>query len=66
LLNASGSSDPDGDALIYKWYDGGTLIGEGALIDYVAPSAGDRALSVSVTDPAGLTTVSPTQTVNVQ
>ena len=66
LLNASSSSDPDGDALIYKWYDGGVLIGEGPLFDYVAPSAGNRVLGVSVTDPAGLTTTSPTQTVDVQ
>jgi hypothetical protein len=66
LLNASSSSDPDGDTLAYKWYDGGTLIGEGALLDYAAPSAGNRTLRVSVTDPAGLTTLSPTQTINIQ
>jgi hypothetical protein len=66
LLNASASSDPDGDTLTYAWYDGVTLVGSGALLDYVAPSAGNRTLKVSVSDPAGLTTDSPTQTINVQ
>jgi type II secretory pathway pseudopilin PulG len=66
LLNASASSDPDGDTVTYSWYDGGTLVGDGPLLDYAAPSTGNRTLQLSVTDPAGLTTLSPTQTINVQ
>jgi type II secretory pathway pseudopilin PulG len=65
LLNASASADPDGDDLTYIWYDGSTQIGTGVLFDYAAGTTGNHTLSVQVTDPAGLSTTSATQTVNV-
>jgi type II secretory pathway pseudopilin PulG len=65
LLNASTSSDTDGDDLTYTWYDGATQIGTGVLFDYAAGTTGNHDFSVQVTDPAGLTTSSATQTVNV-
>jgi type II secretory pathway component PulJ len=65
LLNASASQDPDQDDLTYTWYDGSTQIGSGVIFDYTSPSTGNRVISVTVADPTGLSTTSPTQTVNV-
>ena len=65
LLNGSASSDADGDALTYTWYDGGTAIGTGAVLDYASPTTGSHSFSVKVTDPAGLNNTSLTQAVNV-
>jgi type II secretory pathway component PulJ len=65
LLNGSASSDPDGDDLTYRWYDGATLIGSGPLFDYPSPTTGSHAFSLTVTDSAGLTNTSAAQTVSV-
>jgi type II secretory pathway component PulJ len=65
LLNASTSSDPDGDDLTYTWYDGSTQVGSGVIFDYGAPTTGSHSLSVTVKDPAGLSNSSPVQTINV-
>jgi type II secretory pathway pseudopilin PulG len=65
LLNGSSSSDPDGDTLTYTWYDSGTVIGSGAVLDYVSPTTGSHSISVKVTDPAGLNATSAAQAVNV-
>ena len=65
LLNGSSSVDPDGDNLTFQWYDGSTPIGSGPLFDYTAPAKGSRTFSLKVTDPAGLTSTSDPQTVNV-
>jgi type II secretory pathway pseudopilin PulG len=65
LLNASASSDPDGDDLTYTWYDGSTQIGTGVIFDYASPTTGSHNLSVTVTDPAGLSNSAPVQAVNV-
>ncbi|HEX6388350.1 MAG TPA: prepilin-type N-terminal cleavage/methylation domain-containing protein [Solirubrobacteraceae bacterium] len=54
LLNGSISTDPEGEPLLYTWYDGGTAIGGGVTLDYVAPAIGTRTLSLKVTDPGGL------------
>jgi type II secretory pathway pseudopilin PulG len=65
LLNASGSSDPDGDELSFTWYDGSTFIGTGPLLDYGSPSTGPRTFSVTVTDAGGLQSIAPPQTIAV-
>jgi hypothetical protein len=65
LLNASASSDPDGDDLTYTWYDGSTQIGTGVLFDYASPTTGTHNFSVTVTDPAGLSNSAPVQAINV-
>jgi type II secretory pathway pseudopilin PulG len=65
LLNASASSDPDGDDLTYTWYDGSTQIGTGVLFDYASPTTGSHNLSVTVTDPAGLSNSAPVQAINI-
>jgi Tfp pilus assembly protein PilW len=66
LLNASESADPDGDLLTYTWYDGTTVIGDGAVLDYTAPATGARSFSVKVADPGGASATSSAQTVEVQ
>ena len=65
LLNASASQDPDEDDLTYTWYDGSTQVGTGVLFDYKVPTTGAHSFSLTVTDPAGLSTTSPVQSVNV-
>lgn len=65
LLNGAGSTDPDGDALNYTWYDGSTFIGTGVLLDYAAPTAGTHTLSMTVTDSAGLSNTAPAQEVRL-
>jgi hypothetical protein len=54
LLNGT-SSDPDGDPLTFSWYEGSTLIGKGATLDDTAPSTAPRSISLTVSDPSGLT-----------
>jgi hypothetical protein len=66
LLNASSSTDADGDQLTYTWYDGSTAVGSGAVLDYTAPATGARSFSVQVADPAGATNTSAAQSVTVQ
>lgn len=66
LLNGSISIDPEGEPLLYEWFDGGTSVGTGVTLDYVAPSAGTRTLGLKVTDPGGLDDDAPTQAVAVQ
>ena len=51
-LDGSASSDPDGDALSYKWFDNGTQIAEGAIIDVTLP-AGPHAVTLKVSDGKG-------------
>jgi len=65
LLNASSSSDPDGDTLSYTWYDGSTVIGTGAVLDYASPTTGSHSFSVKLTDTGGLSTTSSPQSVTV-
>ncbi|HEX6391488.1 MAG TPA: prepilin-type N-terminal cleavage/methylation domain-containing protein [Solirubrobacteraceae bacterium] len=66
LLNGSVSSDPEGEPLSYTWYDGGTAVGSGITLDYVAPAAGTRSLSLTVADPGGLEGNAPAQEVAVR
>jgi type II secretory pathway pseudopilin PulG len=65
LLNGSPSVDPDGDTLTYDWYSGGTRIGGGPLLDWTAPAAGSYSISLTVTDPSGLTQTAGPRTVPV-
>lgn len=65
VLNGSGSSDPEGKSLTYEWYDGSTLVGEGIVLNYAPPSPGQRAVQLTVRDPAGLSHAAPAQTVCV-
>jgi type II secretory pathway pseudopilin PulG len=55
LLNGSGSYDPEGHPLDMTWTVGGTEIGEGVNLDWNAGSAGLRTITLTVSDPSGLT-----------
>lgn len=54
LLNGSGSADPEGGALIFKWFDGSTQIGTGLTCDCIALATGNRTITLEVSDPSGL------------
>jgi type II secretory pathway component PulJ len=54
-LNGTASSDPEGEALTFSWYDGTTLLDEsGPVVDYTATAAGSHTFSLTVTDVGGL------------
>lgn len=62
VLNGSASWDPEGDALRYTWFDGGTQVGTGITFTYTGlPANSQRQLHLEVADPAGLTGVSLTK-----
>jgi len=79
ILNGSDSSDPEGKALEYYWYDqlqSGNLcdplpaevpqtgcVGTGIVFNYAPPAPGTRHLSLVVRDPAGLTDSASTQSI---
>jgi prepilin-type N-terminal cleavage/methylation domain-containing protein len=79
ILNGSDSSDPEGKALEYYWYDAAQsdnlcdplpdevpqtgCVGSGIVFNYAPPVAGTRHVSLVVRDPAGLTDEAPSQTV---
>lgn len=54
LLNGSASRDPEGQPLIYVWYDGAAEIGRGVTFLHVSPAGTTHAYSLRVFDPAGL------------
>ncbi|WP_103918369.1 Lcl domain-containing protein, partial [Candidatus Venteria ishoeyi] len=53
-LNASNSNDPDGDTLSYTWDSNGVPFGNGAVNFNHTFTPGNRTISLTVTDPAGL------------
>ncbi|MFQ5411849.1 MAG: hypothetical protein ACE5EC_06110, partial [Phycisphaerae bacterium] len=53
-LDGSASADPDGALVSYAWWEGTTLLGEGAVLG-VSFSSGVHPVILSVTDDGGLT-----------
>jgi hypothetical protein len=51
-LDARGSTDPDGDPLVYKWVLGGMVLGTNA-VENVSLPLGVHEISLTVTDPGG-------------
>ena len=65
ILNASTSSDPEGEALTYAWTDGGSPILKCAAYCDYSTSTGQHSIQLTVTDPGGLS-ATQSQTVVVQ
>jgi probable HAF family extracellular repeat protein len=51
-LDGSASQDPDGDALVYEWTEGGSSLGSGVR-PVVALADGTHVVTLTVTDPDG-------------
>jgi type II secretory pathway pseudopilin PulG len=60
ILNGSASFDPEGDELTFKWYEGSSLLGTGAVLD-ASLAVGPHSITLKVYDPAQLegTTTKP-------
>jgi len=70
VLNGSASTDPEGQDLLYEWYDSSdpaNPIGDGITFTYTAPCTTScvRTLSLKVYDPASLEGDAPAQTVTI-
>jgi hypothetical protein len=63
VLNGSPSSDPEGEALSYVWYDGATKIGTGVTLTYKVTPGTVHAIQLKVFDPAALEGDAPVQQV---
>ena len=69
LLNAGGSSDPEGQTLKYSWTCDGLPCPSyvnGQVVDYQPATLGSHSFALTVEDTGGLKSTSPTQTVVVQ
>ncbi len=62
VLNASASSDPEGQPLLYTWSEGSQVVATGVTATYPAAS-GTHAIRLEVQDPAGLTSTTTVQVV---
>ncbi len=58
-LSGAGSTDPDGDALTYSWNFGDGSSGFGAAVTHTYAQDGSYAVTLTVTDIRGLTSVVP-------
>ena len=54
ILNGAASFDPEGQDLVYVWYDGATKVGNGQTFVYQAGTGGSHTLSLKVYDPGGM------------
>jgi type II secretory pathway pseudopilin PulG len=54
LLNASDTTEPDGDQMTFVWLNGGTEIGRGKTLTWRAPAPGSYPISLEVSDRTGL------------
>ncbi|WP_205697983.1 PilW family protein [Conexibacter sp. SYSU D00693] len=61
VLNGSLSSDPEGQELRYRWFDGAQEIGTGVVLTHPVPTGSGHQIRLEVSDPAGLTTSSGVQ-----
>jgi len=61
-MSAAGSSDPDGDALVYAWSFGDGHFGEGVTVTHTYEQAGIHPVQLTVTDVRGLTHTTGTTT----
>src|SRR5713101_4920194 len=59
-LNGSLSSDPDGDALTFVWTQGGTVVGNSAVVPLTL-KIGTYTFTLTVTDTAGLSSTATTR-----
>jgi hypothetical protein len=59
-LNGSASYDPEGQDLVYRWYEGDTLLATGVVVD-LDLTAGLHDITLKVFDPAGLEGQATTQ-----
>lgn len=66
LLNASGSYDPEGQILDFRWFVNNVDVGSGLSMTYTAPAAGTYSIRLEVRDPSGLVDRSEPQTVVVK
>ncbi len=53
ILNASGSDDPDGERLTYKWFEGATLIGSGLTLEHPIGVGQSKTVTLKVYDASG-------------
>jgi prepilin-type N-terminal cleavage/methylation domain-containing protein len=53
-LNASDSEDPEAEPLTFDWYENGTKIGSGLVLQVTYAAAGSHTYTLKVRDPAGL------------
>ena len=63
VLNGSGSSDPDGNPLVFTWDFGDGQAGTGAVVGHVYPAAGTYVVGLTVSDGSLTSTATVTITV---